>query len=764
MMYYKIIKRMYNKGLFVLPLFLLLVLGLYIQLVFLTNQWLGWVLFVLFFVLTSYWWRDILKRVFYFQKRSGVTCVLSIFIVFLFLSFFSSIFVVWYEITPIISWIVYVIVGFFSFGFLQAVKRFRIPRIKYRSRVCKFVILPKSWILVGAYVALWAVSAYFLWQSGSREVLFTPWYGIHEFFLPLFFLATFVLGVILFSKHKTKLVLFLIVAHSVLLHSYLPLSSNMPWGGDVWRTIAVEEKLASGDPVLPVLFGEDVKWRGVGVVSIPEALLIPNKYVYGQLWGVSVLVSHTTSIDILLLNKWLMPILWAVFLPVIFFRIGFLLFGSYRKGLVLSALSLLPFSLQVLGSLTLAVSLGHITFFFVLMLWLHYIRDGKKWQRNVVFGMAALMIFGYTLHFLLLWFLIFVTFFVKKIVHKTTYKMFKSSGNRFFRLVSLTVLFFVSMFFFPVIELVTNVSYVPESFGILKNLKQAVGQFSGWFYASSIRPHDILSGNIFFNHTPQLSFFSSFFTDWRWYILPVISLIWVCVIFGLFRIGKQRRKIEWMIMGVLFFVIVGGYFIGWFVLEGDRSFIRRLDGLFAFIVLVFMIQGMSFVLDRLSFVFKHQKRIAILFIIFLFSFFATTAYSSGPDMRVVSQDEFDAARFVWDTSLSDNEKYCVLGDTWMLLALEAVSFGEIVGGGFPIDYQFGQPERSVLFSEIINHPKRSVITVAHNKTGAELCSIVLPMNLVSFEKRRIITDIFGEAPKQVGSILVWREVLKIGSI
>jgi len=762
MIYYKIIRTMYKKGLFVLPAFLLLVLGMYIQLVFLTNQWVGWVLFVLFFVLTSYWWRDILKRVFYFQKRSRITLVLSVFIVFLFLSFFSAVSVVWYEITPIISWIVYVIVGFFSFVFLQAVKRFKIPRIKYRSKVCKFVILPKSWILVGVYVVLWLVSAYFLWQSGSTEVLFTPWNGIHEYFLPLFFLATFVLGVILFSKHKTKLVLFLIIAHSVLLHLYLPLSSVMPWGGDVWRNIAVEEKLALGDPVLPVLFGEDVKWRDVGVVSVPEAFLVPNKYVYGQLWGASVLVNHTTGIDILVLNKWLMPILWSIFLPVIFFRIGFLLFGSYRKGLFLSALSLVPFSLQALGSLTLAVSLGHITFFFVLMLWLHYVRDGKKWQRNVVFGMACLMIFGYTLHFLLLWFLIFVTFFIKKVVHKTTYKMFKSTRNRFFRLISLTAIFFVSMFLFPVIEIIANISYVPDTFDFFQSIKQAVGQFSGWFYASSIRPHDIVSGNIFFNHTPQFAFFSSFFTDWRWYILPLILFCGVCVLFGLYRISKQKRKVEWMIMGVLFSVIVGGYFIGWFVLEGDRSFVRRLDGLFAFIILVFMIQGMSFVFYRLSSVFKRQSRIAILFIIFLFSFFTTTAYSSGPDMRVVSQDEFDAARFVWDTSLSDNDKYCVLGDTWMLLTLESVSFGKIVGGGFPIDYQFGQPERLVLLNEIINDPKRSVITVAHNKTGAELCSIVLPMNSVSFEKRRVITDIFGEAPKQVGSILVWREVLKIG--
>ena len=153
-----------------------------------------------------------------------------------------------------------------------------------------------------------------------------------------------------------------------LLHAYLPLSHDLPWGGDVWRHLAVEERLMEGGQVLPVLFGDEAKWVEKIGIDIPEVLISPYKYSYSQLWGSSVLLAKTFSVNLLLINKWLVPILFSLVMTFVLYRIGWLLFGNKRQGLWLVWLSFIPFSFQALGGLTLPVSLGYLNFFFVLML------------------------------------------------------------------------------------------------------------------------------------------------------------------------------------------------------------------------------------------------------------------------------------------------------------------------------------------------------------------------------------------------------------
>ena len=98
------------------------------------------------------------------------------------------------------------------------------------------------------------------------------------------------------------------------------------------------------------------------------------------------------------------------------------------------------------------------------------------------------------------------------------------------------------------------------------------------------------------------------------------------------------------VLKLFFTVIAGGYAVGWFLLEGDRSFIRRFDLMFAFLILVFGLFGFYALAKKK--IFSSFGKPVLVFLFLIFAWFSSTAYASGPDMRVVSQDEYDAAKYV----------------------------------------------------------------------------------------------------------------------
>jgi hypothetical protein len=109
--------------------------------------------------------------------------------------------------------------------------------------------------------------------------------------------------------------------------------------------------------------------------------------------------------------------------PFLFFRIGYLIFDSRRKGLWLAWLTLLPFSLQALPSLTLPVSFGLLMFLFVYSLWLQYWRDHYSSQKYLAVLFSVLMFFGYSLYFILI---------LSAIIFSLIFFLLKKTGRGFF--------------------------------------------------------------------------------------------------------------------------------------------------------------------------------------------------------------------------------------------------------------------------------------------------------------------------------------------
>lgn len=727
------------------------------QLAYWNNFWVGFLLIICFFLFVAQWWQEILKRLFGMRQREWITKVLAWGIVFILLSFISAVFVAWYGLGAMATWLVFVLTATISYGIRTLIRRqhgYTSGRVKVSGKGIHF-IFQKHWLLLVVYAVLWFAALFFLINSRSDAALLSPWQAMSSYFLPLIFLLSVVLGILLYSKFSIKVLLFLVLAHGLLVHLYMPLSHTLPWGGDVWRHVAMEQRLLDDKPIAPVLFGEHAATKEIGPFAIPEVLVTPQKYIYSQLWGISTLLSRTLDVSLITINIWLIPIVWSFLLPIIFFRIGGLLFRSWRRGLVFAALANAFFPLQALGGLTLPVSLGYVSFFLVLFFWLCYLRTKNSMQKNIALFFGVLMLFGYPLHAVVFWFIVAVSFLLSFSEMRYA-KVRHFFAKKYIRPAYRGLILLASIVFFPLIELVSKISRLPQQSDWLHSIKQMIGIFSGWFFASAIRPHDMLPGNILFNHVPENAYVPSFFLQWRWFFIPAMLLTLGAAIYGLAIAQKNKYQQLWSVLSALALSLGFGYVMSWFYLEGDHLFARRMDALLAFCLLIFSYY--AFVQYREVFSSRLWLRRATTFVLIIcISWVGTASYASGPDMRVVSKAEFDAAAYIWQEEEKSAHNNCVIGDTWTLLVLEGLSGRKIVGGGFPIDYQFGQPALSRIYTEMNVSPTSSLFTESHELTKDETCWVVLPQMHVGQDVKHVIESLTGAEAQEVGSLYLWRE-------
>ncbi len=761
---------------------ILAIVILYYQHTLWHNFYIGLLSFIIYHLLVGSYWQEIFRKIFALNHKSWGTKVFGWFAAFTILTLSSSILVIFYKLDVLLTWWCYVVTGIVTLLIWLLVESKKIKAYLLTRQIeivdrgnneisdSSLILFKKSIIYHLSfifYLILWLFALYLLIKSHSLVALQSPWQTINNYYLPIFFILTILSGVFLFVKFKTKTILFILVLQTLLLHLYLPLTQQNPWGGDVWRHLARENQIQNGEMILPVLVGPEATWKEVININLPEVFLMSSKYSYGHLWGTSVLLSNTLQVNLLDINKWLEPIIWSLVMPFIIYRIGWIVFGSRRSGLILSWVSMFFYPLQALAALTLPVSFDFIIFAYIFMLWLQYLRDDLKLQRNIVLFFAFLMLFSYSLYFILIWVIIFLSsiiYHLSKSVESTKYKVATlNSEHRVLNKAAWASLILLSIFIIPVIELIFKLDYFSSFSQVINNLKQFAGEYSGWYFASAIRPDLLPAGNLIFNHLPSAALVGNIFINWRWWLIPAMVIFGLAVGFGAYKIFKTAN-LKLMIIALLFSTVFGGYFISWVFLDGQRLLARRLNMVVALLIAVLFVQGLLFIIYHLANS-KYQitnnnlKKFIVILIVILFSWFGTFVYASGPDLRVVSKDEFSVAQYIDDNlSLiqSLNFKSCVLADTYVLLPLEALSNGQIVGGGFPIDNQFSQPERIALFNEMNTNPSTTTLELAHEKTGVGSCWLVTETK--NQELRLKINKIFNSESVQFGSLLVWKEV------
>lgn len=613
---------------------------------------------------------------------------------------------------------------------------YKVPRLVYEPNKYLLLIFP----------ALFFLGILFLLQGRTGDFILSPWQAIPRLYLYVYLVITIVVVLLIFSRRSAKLILFVIVLHSFLLHAYLPAVYETGFGGDKWRHLGSENYLMTGEVYQPSLLG-NVEYAQLGPFRLPAVLVSGNKTSYGQQWALTILLSQTTQVDIFWVDYWLVFLMWSLFLPLLLYQFGRLVRPGRNFRLLLAFLPALFYPLQVFGAITLPVSLGHILFVFALYAWVFYYKHGGQKLLFFNFLLSILMFFGYVLYFILIWEAAIMVL-ILRYIHS---KKLKNKASRLVKI--LLILAFVLAI--PILEiwqgygsLKAGALHFSESFS---HLADAFGHLSG-LVAYLPQPSHVDQGNFLFNQTRADHAPVSFLSFRLWPLFFTI-LIWLIIILGVYCLKYLKQAKVSKLLFWLFVIALSNYIISWYWLDGNHILARRLDQTIVFYMSIFLALGLMYFFERLKYLPWHNK---VLLVAVTLGFIATSTYASGPYLQVVTKDEYEAAKYVWEIVDKSDDYYCVVANTWPLLALEAVSGRAIIGGGFPVGFEYSQPERVKIFEKMSQHPDLDLLYWAKKITHDNVCYYMNEDRWINDRVYKETVEILGEPEKVIGDVYIWR--------
>ena len=608
--------------------------------------------------------------------------------------------------------------------------------------------MSKGWLVIFSVLCLAAL--FFLLKARTGDFILSPWQQIRPYYLYLWLAIALLVGFFIFSRTKLIRILLIIILASLLMHAYLPIVYKKGFGGDKWRHLGAERSLMQGESYLPVLFGNQVSMKQVGPVSMPEVLVVGNKNSYVNMWGLTIALAWLLGLNVFWVDLLLGFLLYTIFFPLLLFKFGQLLFDK-KKFLLL--LAFLPFcfgAFQIYGSITVPNSFGFLWFLFVLWLILY----GLKYRFDRYLVVAAVIglifsYFNYILYFILLLEIIVLIFLMKRIAAAP------KGVAKAILWALLCIVVIGSCIIIPAADLVSN--NVFKNVGTIQNLGNNMLDFGKRLIMSQPifpRVNAMEQDNWLFTQVDQnLSRASALkLIRWSWVLAPLTLLL---IIVGLFMRQDKNKLVKYFLILLLFIVMVN-QFISVYFMDGNHVFNKRLVLLMSFLMMIFLALGIKGWLECKCFA-EHYRLVALL--IFL-SLLSATVYVSGPKMQTVTNDELKAADYLWQ-KISINKKshnYCVLANTWPLLALEGESARQIVTGGFPVYFEYAQPERVQLFDNINKNPSIKDIDLAMTMTKSSDCYVMTEDRWVYIYRK---SEILGKLDKilgpseKIGSVYLW---------
>lgn len=473
------------------------------------------------------------------------------------------------------------------------------------------------WLWLVVYLAL-LLGYYLIKVSATGQALSSPWQVLPIGFIlaAAILLAAAVYAII--SDKKIGQTLMLIVAASLLLHSYLLVYSN-GFGGDRFRHLASEERILAGREYQPTLLADQLWLVQLGPLALPQALIDSAKLSYGSQWSLEVIASKLTGIATFEINRYLLPLLWSVFLPLIVFVAAWLIRSDKKFAAWSALLAGGLYLLQYYGAQGLPASYGLLWLAFFCLWPLSYLKHRDRRLLVVSLVFLALMYFSYSLAFI---------------------------GAALFLLL-IAAAFYRGQW-----------SYWASLLGVAALV--ALDYVSSPQLAFSVRRfYDaFIQANLFY-------FFSSA-TNYLWLNLGLIAATAILIVLVSYLAVFNKINPALKAMALWFLTLFAGYYLAWSCLLGEHSLARRLT-LFACLPLVFLLADL---IRRLS---DYHSRwliggVCVAAILFI--------YCSGPTLAInITDSDLARARELWP-QIKNQPAACVKEPLAVILALEYVSAKE----------------------------------------------------------------------------------------
>ena len=561
-----------------------------------------------------------------------------------------------------------------------------------------------NWWL-GLLLALLAGGFWLIWRSISGGHLISPWQVLPNWYGLMALLIFILSGFLVFSRRSRGLVLLVIILVSILMHSYL-LVYNNGFGADRWRHLGSEIRLAQGLEYQPTLLTNNLWWSNIGPLNVPRALIDGPKLSYGFQWTLTLIGSKVFGVNLLDLDKYLVLILWSVFLPLLVFVLALGVWPQKQFALLAALGSSSFYLLQYYGSQTLPASLGLLSFVLFLVFIIYF--ENKKNNLALWCAIASLvgMYFGYSLAFIL----------ALAVLVIIGLSRLKSPAKYFFMGLASLIIFFIELF--------SQRGKILINYDILAFWRDGNLALFDW---GKYLPHG-WGGSL--------------------WLLAVINIV-VVLIYGLALWSRGNRKNkEWRIICWVMIMMFINYLLSWQLLAGEHTLSRRLT-LFVAPVLVLLVAW-------LMTVYGHKNKAGAILAIILFSVFSSLAYISGPVVNIsISDNDVATAKYIWLKINGHYGDYCVLSGDSQVLPLEALSGKEVIAGNFPNGSNHQQPERSQLLTQAINNPSTSTFESALNFSKKKQCFLVLDRMIINQSKLVTINNILGQ-PETANDKYIWQ--------
>jgi len=703
--------------------------------------------FIVFFFINSLWLAKILNRR-GFEKE--LQFILGVFCLLFLIGFGMAIPIVVYNVTPacLLIWLLFLTLGI---SFLAKTRKQEPEPISLEAEIkTEEATIKFKKVAYFIWAIVFVFSLFLLFYARTGEYIRSPWTVIHPLYIYAWLGLIIFLGLLAFSKIKLKHFLLILVLTSLLFHAYLLIPYEAGFGGDKWRHIGAEKMLMQGKVYEPVLFGDNVSYTQLGPLKIPEVLVAGNKTSYANMWGLTIALSWLTGIDIFYIDLVLGFLLFSIFLPFLLLKFG--LFFSRKKEFLFLFL-LMPFCFypfQAYGSITVPMTFAFLLFLFSLIFINKYLTQknhSPKLLLALIF-LIPLLYFSY---------LVYLVLFLQILVLAILIKNIKLNKKIFIPV--LIVFFLILLIFIPALETYNNYSWLKTETPLKEQAGEMIKEFptsllfskaifpriygleqDNWLYATINRD---LSRSVLFDVFP-----------WVFILTP---LVWLLVLFGFIQFRKLRNSNLGMLFGLMLIVVLINQMISSYFMDGNNLLSKRLVVFTSFLFFMPLAWGVYILIEKASKVFS-KKGLIFVCLIFI-GLVSTTVYASGPKFQVVTNDEHKAAQYLWQKlEQGPKENYCVLANTWPLLALEGVSAREIITGGFPYYYEYRQPERVQLFENMNKSPSIRYLEKSLEITQSKQCYFMTEERWIYYDNRKEIIaqldDLLGKH-ENIGKVMIW---------
>ncbi len=657
------------------------------------NFYIGLISIVLFILLSGKDFETIYKYKF---KNIEYPYIFGIFTSIFIPLFLLSVFILFYKINAVIISINLIIT--FILSIIINIKEDLTEEVENQKNDIKDFKLKFSYLLPIGICLFSSFILYYLISFQFKDYIVNYIWKNFNFiiFIFVFSLIAFLIYLIFSDRNKKYILLFIILV-SFVLHSNIPILYQKGNGGagDRYRFLANEEILKDGDPVKPILIGDknNIDYKKIGGIKIPEVLVSGNKQSYGNKWGIDIILSYILNKDLIQIDTWVVYILWSIFIPIIFYNLFKLFNNNDKLAMLFSASPLLLNVFQFNGSVSYPISINFIIFIFLFFLFLNKIKEKKDIDKEKIILGILITIFLYFNYivFLFIWLIFVFIYITNYFIEKIKSKKIRAGLN--------IISILLSSFTFLILDIKMKFA----TFDFSSVAKKIIDFFMHFLSPSLIPNVNILM--------PRTMFFA-----------PILSVIFfITTAIGIFHFYKTKKDNKYILN--FFLSIFLAYIYCWTILTGDRVFSRKIGIIVSLFLLFFFVYGIYYIFLKINKININKKQAVIIFLGLFISSIGTLQYASGPIIELNMNYDLNSFKYVYD-KVKNDEHTCVIGDTIHTILLEYISKNKLIAGGFSQTGNYIQADRSRIFNAILKDPDKKYLEEAEKITGSDNCILI----------------------------------------